>query len=90
MGDHRIRSVLLIERIDEERLVVDAVLDGGRYLVEDSLSRVDKELVQMFLLPRLVQDSVERLDACQLALQADWVTKSEKRFEVAECHRCRD
>lgn len=68
VGDHGIRAVLLIERINEERLVLDAVLDGGRNLVEDFFGGIDEDLVQVLLLPNPVQESVERLDTRQLTL----------------------
>lgn len=87
VSDDGIRVVLLVESIDEERLVLFAVLNRRRSLFENLCGGVHENLIQMFLLAHLVQKGVERFDPVQFLLHAQSVPKRKECFEIAECHR---
>ena len=55
MSEDSICVVVVIERVDKERVVPYATLDGPGYLVEYFLCCVHEYLIQVFLLARLVE-----------------------------------
>lgn len=87
MSEDGIRVELLVEGVDQESLILFAVLDSRGYLLEDIFGGVHENLVQVFLMADLVKKGVERLDPNQFLLHAQRIAKGEKSFKIAECHR---
>ena len=88
MSDDSVRAVLFIERIDQERLILLAILDSRRSLLEELLGSVHKDLVQVLLLTDLIKKRIEGLDSGELPLHPQRVSESEERLKVAKSHSC--
>lgn len=87
MSEDGVGVELLVEGIDQECLVLFAVLDGCGGLFEDVFRGVHEDLVQVFLVADLVEKGVERLDPDQFLLHADGIPEGEESLKVAKCHR---
>lgn len=88
MSENGIRTVFDVESVDEERIIPDAILNGLDYLSKDLFCCVDKDLVEIFLMANLFQETRQRLYPHEFVLHKDQITKSKKILKVAKRDRC--
>lgn len=88
MSENGIRTVFDVKGVDEERIIPDAILNGLDYLSKDLFCCVDKDLVEIFLMANLFQETRQRLYPHEFVLNQDQITKSKKILKVAKRDRC--
>lgn len=87
VSNYGIRVEVVIKGIDQECLILLAILDGRRGLGKCVFGGIHKDLVKSRVEADLNQQCVERLDAVQFPLHTQRVSKGVEGFEVAEYHR---
>lgn len=88
MSENGIRTVFDVKSADEERIIPDAILDSLDYLSKDLFCCIHKDLVEIFLMANLFQETRQRLYPHEFVLNQDQITKSKKILKVAKCDRC--
>lgn len=88
MSENSIRTVFDVESVDEERIIPDAILNGLGYLSKDLFCCVHEDLVEIFLMANLFQETRQRLYPHEFVLDKDQITKSKKILKVAKRDRC--
>lgn len=89
MCNDSIGVVLCIERVHQERLIWHSLLNGLDNLIEDLLSCINKDFIQMLLLADLLQQLAQRLDPGKLLLHLEDVPQIKQVLKITKSHRCR-
>ena len=88
MSKNGIRTVFDVESVDKKRIIPDAILNGLDYLRKDLFCCVHEDLVEIFLMANLFQETRQRLYPHEFVLNQDQITKSKKILKVAKRDRC--
>lgn len=87
MCDDCSRAVLFVESLNQESLILVAILDRSHQLLEDVHCGIHKNFIQLFLLPDLVEKGIETFDPCEFASHAVEVSKVEQGLKITKGHR---
>lgn len=88
MSENGIRTVFDVESVDEKRIIPDAILNGLDYLRKDLFCCVHEDLVEIFLMANLFQETRQRLYPHEFVLDKNQITKRKKILKVAKRDRC--
>ena len=88
MCENGIRTVFDVKGVDEERIIPDAILNGLDYLSKDLFCCIHKDLVEIFLMANLFQETRQRLYPHEFVLDKNQITKRKKMLKVAKRDRC--